>query len=99
MKVEIDFDNKVIKVGQKCNFKDLMKFVKTLPNWEDYEMDASTEIVWGNSPIIIERPYRYPHNPFVWTNMHISNTTKLYNDISPHETTGQLGLRQFELNT
>lgn len=64
MKLEIDFCNQVIKVDNKVNFKELMEFVQTLPNWEQFDIDAKTEIVWNPSPIIIDRSDWYTPRPF-----------------------------------
>lgn len=64
MKIEIDFDNKVIKLENKVNFKELMEFIQTLPNWEQFAIDAKTEIVWNPSPIIIERDRWINPNPY-----------------------------------
>lgn len=59
MRVEIDFDNKIIKVEQKCNFKKLMEFIQTLPDWEDYQIDSNTTININTSPITIKEYYPY----------------------------------------
>lgn len=72
MKIEINFEEKIIKVIEKVNFKRLMKFVKTLPDWEQFEVDTSTTVNWGN-PIVIERPY-YRYNDFWYSAPSICDT-------------------------
>ncbi|MCO6501381.1 MAG: hypothetical protein J5I47_13540 [Vicingus serpentipes] len=58
MKIEIDFDNKVIKVVQKCNFKKLMDFVQTLPDWETFDICSNNT----------SDTYYYPvYIPWYWT--------------------------------
>lgn len=67
MKLEIDFDNKVIKVENKTNLKELIEFIQTLPNWDQFDIDAKTEIVWNPNPIIIERDRFFPYTePYHW---------------------------------
>lgn len=65
MKVEIDFDAKVIKVEKQVNFKRLMEYVQTLPSWEEYRLDTNSEIIW-QSPVVIDRPVYPWRNPWDW---------------------------------
>lgn len=58
MRIEIDFENKVIKVAEKVNFKKLLNYIKTLPDWKDYELDTNTQISYQSNPIWVN-DYKY----------------------------------------
>jgi hypothetical protein len=48
MKVQLDFDNKVLRVDQRVNMQELVRFMKTLPDWKSWQVDANTTINWGH---------------------------------------------------
>lgn len=59
MKLELDFDNKIVKLTDKINFKELKDLLeKILPNYEEWEIDTNTNINWSSPIIIKESPYR-----------------------------------------
>lgn len=62
MKIQIDFDNKIIKVEGKVNFKELVDKVKMLlpDEWREFELETNT-IIYYNYPTIYSPIYPYPH--------------------------------------
>jgi len=63
MKIQIDTDNKIIRLEEKINFGQFMTTIKKiLPQaWMSFELDCQPIYNWTN-PIIIEKPI-YPHQP------------------------------------
>ena len=60
MKIQLDTKEKIIRVEDSINLKDLFEFLeKSLPDWKEYKLETQTIINWTN-PIIIDR------NPWVW---------------------------------
>lgn len=53
MKINIDFSNKTIQVEEPCSLKELIEFVQTITNWEEYQIIPYT---------ISQYPY-YPTEP------------------------------------
>jgi hypothetical protein len=62
MRIEIDFDNKIIKVCERVNFKKLYEFVKKQEDWKDYQLDTQTEIKWGYYPYVSWTTPNYTYN-------------------------------------
>lgn len=63
MKLELDTTNKVIKISDSVNLKELVDMVKKLlpDNWREFELRVDPTITWVNpQPIWIDRypPYR-----------------------------------------
>jgi hypothetical protein len=71
MKIQIDTTNKVLKIEESVNLKELFKIVQTLlpTNWEEYVLDVNTIIIGWQNPIIVEKPYpTYPwYQPYYTT--------------------------------
>lgn len=56
MKIQIDTDNKIIKLESKENLGKLIAVIsQMLENWQEYSIDSNTIINWSN-PVVIERP-------------------------------------------
>lgn len=67
MKIQLDTKAKTIRIEEPVNLKEFMGILKKiLPNneWESYSLDGSPIYNW-TSPIIVERPYRWP-DPWPW---------------------------------
>lgn len=73
MKIELDYDNKVIKLENKTELKNFVETIQNiLPDWEEWTLDTNTTINWSN-PIVIDRtsnPYipiqPWWEKPYVW---------------------------------
>lgn len=73
MKIELDYDNKIINLENRTELKKFIKTIqKILPDWEEWTLDTHTTINWSN-PITI--PYvpvdPYPirpwwEKPYIW---------------------------------
>ena len=59
MKIELDYDSKLIKLENKVELKKFVETIqKILPDWEDWSLDTNTTINWTN-PITINPPLPY----------------------------------------
>lgn len=74
MKIQIDFDNKIIKLENNVNLKDFFDKVKNIlsKDWEKFTLETNTTINNWSNPIIIKDSYPdyptypdYPHYPFI----------------------------------
>jgi hypothetical protein len=68
MKIQLDTENKVIKVEEAVSLGELTETLeRILPNgeWKNFKLETQTQINWNPNPIIIERPYQ-PYNPRPW---------------------------------
>jgi hypothetical protein len=68
MKLQLDTNNKTIKVEEQVGLAELVEILdKLLPNgeWKEYQLQTNTTIVWQNNPIVIHRD-RWP-NPIPLT--------------------------------
>lgn len=65
MKIQIDTDNKTVKVEGTVNFNELIKAVKKLlpEDWQKYSLESGTIIQWSN-PIIIHDYNDWWHHPY-----------------------------------
>lgn len=69
MKLQLDLDNKIIRLDEKVNLSDLYETLKKLlpqGEWKEFSIETNTTIIWSN-PIIY--PYyqpTYPIKPFPW---------------------------------
>jgi len=64
MKIQLDTDNKIIKIENSVNLGDFVNSIKKiLPNgeWKEFKLEVNSIIQWYE-PIIIE-PYK-PFNPY-----------------------------------
>ena len=69
MKIQLDFDMKIIKVENKVNLFDFVTKIKNiLPDWKIWHLECNTVINNWTNPIVIDRwhPYTYPYNPVTW---------------------------------
>lgn len=69
MKIQLDTDNKTIKIEDSVNLGDFINYIKKiLPHgeWKDFKLEVNTIISWVN-PIVIEpyKPYS-PYYPWPW---------------------------------
>jgi hypothetical protein len=65
MKIQLDTENKVIKVQEAVNLGELTETLeRLLPNgkWKDFKLDTQTQINWTPNPIIIKE---YPYQPYI----------------------------------
>ena len=74
MKIQLDYDNNVIRLENTTNLGEFFKKIKTLlPDWKKWNLDTQTTIEWAN-PITIPwypGPYypNYPYYPQPWYDM------------------------------
>lgn len=76
MKIQLDTDNKNIKLEEKVNLGDLEDILeKILPSgkWREFTLEVNTVINWDYpyKPLIIE-----PYNPYPWTYPWITYTAE-----------------------
>jgi hypothetical protein len=60
MKLQLDTDNKTIKIEDKVNLGDFVEMLeKLLPygKWREFSLETNVSVVWNSPPIVIE-PYR-----------------------------------------
>lgn len=86
MKLQLDTENKKIKLESTVKLKDLVKTLNSLfPNkeWKDYDLETNTTIVGWTNPIIINPPYYQPYweRPWVVTTMGLSKVNALMADM------------------
>lgn len=60
MKIQIDFDKKVIKLESNVNIKDFFDIIK-LEDWKDYTLETNTVINWNMYPYYV---YPYLQKPY-----------------------------------
>lgn len=69
MKLQLDLDNKIIRLDSQVNLSELFETLKKLlpqGEWKEFSVETNTTIVWSN-PIIY--PYTiptYPIQPWPW---------------------------------
>ncbi len=66
MKIQLDTNQKTIRVEESVNLNEFMKAVKNLfPNneWKEYRIETNTVINWGTYPIYYE-PQKF--TPYWW---------------------------------
>jgi len=62
MKIQLDFDRKIIKLESSSNLGELFdKIEKILPDWKEWKLETNTVINWNTYPIY---PYRMPYYNF-----------------------------------
>ena len=88
MKIQIDFDNKVISIESNVNLGEFFERIeKILPEWKEFELKTNTEIKW-QAPVYIE-PYQRPYEPFRITydtgTIPIPSQGVTCFDLSPHD--------------
>lgn len=75
MKIQIDFDNKIITLENNVNLKEFYDRIKMLlpdGEWKNYNIDTNTVINNWKDPIYIPytpipiNPYHWWNEPFVW---------------------------------
>lgn len=77
MKLQLDLDNKIIRLDSTVNLSDLFETLKKLlpqGEWKEFSIETNTTIVWSN-PIIY--PYNiptYPIQPWPWITCGTSST-------------------------
>lgn len=71
MKIQLDYDNKVVTIEQRVNLKTLFDRVKViLDDWKEWELNCNVTMEWKSNPIVI--PY-LQHRP--WWRDHPYYTT------------------------
>ncbi len=67
MKIQLDYDNKVITVERQVNLEKFIFTIKRLlPDWKKWELDANTIISWYNPyPVIIDR-WEWKQDKVIW---------------------------------
>jgi len=62
MKVELDFDNKIIKLETDVKLLEFVKKItEILPDWQSWTLETNTTIEWAGSYPIIRPPYVPPY--------------------------------------
>lgn len=91
MKLQLDFDNKIVTLENNVNIKELVdKLTVVLKDYEKWTINTNNKIEWVSKPIIIDRT---PYRPLPWWETqpiitYGTNTTsnlthqKEYNDIT-----------------
>jgi hypothetical protein len=68
MKVQLDTDQKTIKIEESINLHEMIKIVKKiLPNgeWKEFKVETGVNIVWGINPFFYNTaPYVYKGDPY-----------------------------------
>ena len=69
MKIQLDFDRKVIKVENNVNFGEFMKKIKQIfPNgeWKEFDLETNVSLNWHPQYTYI-KPLRWvsPNEPFI----------------------------------
>tara|TARA_X000001382_G_scaffold83970_1_gene59431 strand:- start:1335 stop:1595 length:261 start_codon:yes stop_codon:yes gene_type:complete len=67
MKIQIDTKEKVIRLEDKANARELFDFLaKIFPNgeWEDFDLEAIAVINNWSNPIIFREPEPIPYTPY-----------------------------------
>jgi len=82
MKLQLDTNEKIIKVEESVNLGELIETLeRLLPNetWKGFKLETNTTVNWS-SPIIIERyPTKYPYYPtYPWWHEPIVYCTGAY---------------------
>lgn len=88
MKIQIDTDNKVIKIEGTYKVTDIMKVVKQLlPNdWKEYSLETNTIIYNWTSPIVINKNDWWNQRPYYVGDTYIGSsidTSKVMLDSPP----------------
>lgn len=68
MKLQIDTENKTIKIEEPVKLGDFLKILNNLfpeNSWEDYTLETHTKIEWEPYPYIPYDPPEQP-NPYPW---------------------------------
>jgi hypothetical protein len=77
MKIQIDTNNKIIKLEESIKLDILLnELEKLLPNWKEYTLEVNTTIYWAD-PVVPVYP-QYPYWPW-WEPVTISDNTGTYN--------------------
>jgi hypothetical protein len=73
MKIELDYDNKIINLENRTELKKFIKTIqKILPDWQEWMLDTHTTINWTNPitiPYVPVEPYPirpWWEQPYVW---------------------------------
>ena len=82
MKLQLDTDNKIVRIEESINLGTFVETLKTLlPNgtWKSFTLEVNNIINWGY-PIIVERPTIYePYKVYPWITYIGDSTTLNYN--------------------
>lgn len=89
MKIQIDTDNKIIRLENSINMGEFMEKINLLfPNdsWKEYKIETNTQVVWQEPIIVNQYPiYREPY-PYWWAKPiyygTTTNTETTYNNCS-----------------
>ncbi|MBS3775803.1 MAG: hypothetical protein KGY70_11490 [Bacteroidales bacterium] len=68
MKIQLDYDNKMLTVENNVNLGELMEKIKqVLPDWKKWTLETKTEVIWNN-PVVVREPYNpyYFNWPIIW---------------------------------
>ena len=80
MKIQIDTANKILKIEESVNLKELFKIVNNLlpDSWEEYTLESNSIIIGWQNPIIIENPV-YPYQVYPWCQPYYTTDTGTFN--------------------
>lgn len=68
MKIQLDTDNKIIKLDEKVNLGDFMDLLNTLlpfSKWREFTLETNTVINW-DYPIVTQPTIINPYTPRPW---------------------------------
>lgn len=80
MKIQIDTQNKIVKVEDSVKLQELFTFLKRIleDDFATYKLEANTKIInWSNSVYV---PYNT--NPFWYKQIHATNFNAVKNNIA-----------------
>ncbi len=68
MKIQLDYDAKIITLEDNVNLSDFFdKIKKILPDFKEWKLNTQTTINWTNPITIPHIPYYpRPYNPYPW---------------------------------
>lgn len=80
MKIQLDFNNKIISIEETVGIYDMMKKIKSiLPDWKEWQLASNNSIVYWTNPVIWD--YRQPYIQPIITTTGGNVTTDLTNNI------------------
>jgi len=97
MRIQVDFDNKIIKLENSTNLLNFIEKIKLILGEElkDYKLDTNTKIEWINPMIVKTDPYWYYKQPYVY---YTSNNNELTNSLGNSAELKKTGIINIQYN-
>ena len=87
MKLQIDFDNKIIKLESDINLGEFIeKIEKMFPDWKEYKLQNNVKIEWHSYPVYPTYPRWY--NGILYTAGSAATLTTSNNSLAIGNTSG-----------